>query len=240
MLVHASVGILAPLERVGTMAEPVATPSLSPGDRSRRYHGWALAIVALGVGVSLFAMLSDSGHPAPGGGTEFGAFGNFGLFLYFATYIALLVADWPDFRGAIFAHRWGESSRGRPNGYVAALLYVCVVLPFVLPFYPFVGVVQYARGYGAQRKRYPLEQRLHVAQLEAEVGIAPETAGECPRCGKPLQVDAEFCAFCGAPVRPQIRVCPKCSTVALPGAEFCPRCGTALDLNPHGLPSPSP
>ena len=110
----------------------------------------------------------------------------------------------------------------------SVLLYLMIV-PYVIAFYPFVGLVQYARGFQDDRKRLPLERQRHIAELEANLGMVPATEGQCPKCGKPLQADAEFCAFCGTRVRPQVPICPRCATVALPGAKWCPKCGAPLD-----------
>ncbi len=67
-----------------------------------------------------------------------------------------------------------------------------------------------------------------VAQLEARLGIMPATVGTCRKCGRPLQVGAEFCSYCGETVIEYPRICPKCATVCLPDAQYCPKCRTPL------------
>ena len=210
------------------MSEPDAVVSPSPVKPSRRYYGLALILVVVGLAFSLVAMFGDS-HTGPTGESEFGTVGTLGGMIYLVVYGSLVALNWHGFVRAIAAHRWLGSERNAGYGCIVAFAYFFVVFPIVIPFYPLFGAFQYARGYLDQRKLYPLEHRKRVAELEAQLGIEPQVEGQCPNCGRPLQVDAVFCSFCGARVIPEVRVCPKCGTVSLPGAEWCAKCGTALD-----------
>ncbi len=192
-----------------------------PSPSSRRYYGWVLALLATGL-LAGFLMLGAGGYVASAG-----------TLLYLAVYAALVAFNWNGFVRAIAAHRWFRGQQGGANGCLVLFLYL-VVVPYVLGFYPFYGLYQYARGYVNQRKLEPIEQQRRIATLEAKLGIEPSVEGECPQCGKPLQVDAEFCGYCGKRVRPEVRVCSQCGTVSLPNAEWCAHCGAALGPVPGG------
>ena len=186
----------------------------------RRYYGWALVVFAAGL-VAGFLMIGAGGFV-----------GSAGALLYLGIYAGLVATNWNGFVRAIAAHRWFRGQQGAANGCLILFLYL-VIVPYVLGFYPFYGLYQYARGYLNQRKLDPIEQRRRIATLEARLGIEPTVEGQCPHCGKPLQVDAEFCGYCGKRVQPEVRVCPKCGTVSLPNAEWCARCGTSLGTVPR-------
>ena len=213
---------------MNALSDPDPTATADP---LRRHRGWLLAALAVALALSLVFMFTDSGHPAADGGTQFGTLGDVGMVLYFVVYAGLIVADARAFVRSIAAHRWVRSVQGGASVVLAGLLYVLVV-PYVVAFYPLVGIVQYARGYLADRQRLPLDRQRRIAELEAGLDIEPGTEGNCPKCGKPLQVDAEFCAFCGARVKQEPVVCPRCATVALPGAKWCPKCGAPLEGAP--------
>jgi hypothetical protein len=65
---------------------------------------------------------------------------------------------------------------------------------------------------------------------------------ECPRCGKPVEIDDRFCRACGsvltatvsppAPGQTPVIVCPSCGDQNSAVASLCRSCGTAL------LPAP--
>jgi RNA polymerase subunit RPABC4/transcription elongation factor Spt4 len=208
------------------MTEPVESVADSSAQSERRYFGWAFALLTVSLVVGIVALASDS-STGPDGQSQSGVFGTVGVLLYLGVYASLVALDWNRFLRAIAAHRWFSGAQGQRNGCLVVFLYV-VIVPYVLMFYPFYGLFRYGRGYLNQRRRYPLERQRRVAELEARLGIEPEVEGQCPNCGKALQVDAEFCSFCGTRVKPVVRVCPKCGTVALPNAEWCAKCGTAL------------
>lgn len=200
-------------------------------DSLRRYQGWVLAALALALTASMVCIFADKGQTGPNGETQGGTLAGIGGLLYLALFPALIVIDTGAFVRAVAAHRWVRSVQGGAKVAVAALLYIFVV-PYVVAAYPFVGVFQYARGYLGARQRLPLERRRHIAEMEAGLDIEPGTQGQCPNCGKPLQIDAEFCAFCGTRVKQEPVVCPRCTTVALPGAKWCPKCGAPLEGAP--------
>ncbi len=212
------------------MSESNVAPSSSDVQAGRRYYAWALALFVVLLVGGILAMIIDN-HPAADGSSEFGTFGDIGLVAYLCVYGGLIAINWRGYLRALSAHKWLNLGGNQAAGCIVALLFL-FVFPFVLFFYPFVGVYQYARGFSDQRQRYTLEHQKHVAELEAQLGIPPIVDGVCPSCGKPLQVDAEFCSFCGARVQPEVRSCPKCGTVALPGAEWCAKCGSSLASNP--------
>ncbi len=209
------------------MSQPeLAVPS-SDVQLDHRYYGWALALFVSALVGGILAMFLDS-HTGADGQSEFGTFGDIGLVAYICVYGALIAINWRGYLRALSAHRWLNLSGNHAAGCVIVAFMFLMVVPFVLLFYPFYGIYQYARGYNEQRKRYPLEHQRRVAELEAQLGIPPVVDGVCPQCGKPLQMDAEFCSFCGTRVRPEVRACPKCGAIALPGAEWCAKCGSSL------------
>jgi len=212
------------------MSESNVALSSTDVQPERRYHAWALALFIVGLVYGLLAMLLDT-HTGADGQSEFGTFGTIGLVAYICLYGALIAVNWRGYVRSLSAHRWFNLSGKQAAGCIIALLFVFGA-PLLFIFYPFFGIYQYARGYNEQRKRDPLEHQKHVAELEAQLGIPPIVDGVCPNCGKPLQVDAEFCSYCRTRVRDDVRTCPKCGAVALPGAEWCAKCGTALNQAP--------
>ncbi|MGA7670943.1 MAG: zinc ribbon domain-containing protein [Nitrolancea sp.] len=213
------------------MSQPDVAGHSSDVQAAQRYYGWALSLFAVGLVGGILAMFLDS-HTGADGQSEFGTFGTIGLVCYLCIYGALIAINFRGYVRALAAHRWLNLGGNRAVGCVVAVLLFFFIVPFVLFLYPFYGIYQYARGYNEQRKRYPLEHQKRVAELEAQLGIPPVVDGVCPSCGKPLQVDAEFCSFCGVRVHPEVRACPKCGTVALPGAEWCAKCGSSLSADP--------
>jgi len=113
---------------------------------------------------------------------------------------------------------WLQLSRGARA--LVALLEL-VTAPIYMPYYAARVVWQFVL-------RHNIASPLRTAQLEARLGMAPPTVGTCRKCGKPLQVGAEFCSYCGETVIEYPRICPKCATVCLPDAKFCPKCRTPL------------
>lgn len=75
-----------------------------------------------------------------------------------------------------------------------------------------------------------LRQRLPPPQAP------PEPERPCPRCSKPIRLDARFCSHCGAGAEqtPGLR-CPRCGEPVPSGAVFCDRCGTQV----HAAPQPT-
>ena len=59
----------------------------------------------------------------------------------------------------------------------------------------------------------------------APLGAAPNTAGTCSNCGRPLREGARFCDNCGNPVAV---TCPGCGKQLRIGARFCDECGAAI------------
>ena len=55
----------------------------------------------------------------------------------------------------------------------------------------------------------------------------PRRVRECPKCGKSLDDDSEFCVFCGTKYAELgKRKCQKCGMILDDDDEFCPSCGT--------------
>ena len=80
-----------------------------------------------------------------------------------------------------------------------------------------------------------------ITDMQAKSVIDPKTGEEhvdinCPKCGKPLQPDAQFCSFCGEPIQTDPKTseehedvnCPKCGKPLLPDAQFCGFCGEPI------------
>ena len=109
------------------------------------------------------------------------------------------------------------------SGGARALLVTLGVItaPIFMPYYAARVAWQYVL-------RKNVVSPLCIAQIEARLGMMPPTVGTCRKCGKPLQVGAEFCSYCGETVIEYPRICPKCATVCLPDAQFCPKCRTRL------------
>ncbi|HET9016785.1 MAG TPA: zinc ribbon domain-containing protein [Thermomicrobiaceae bacterium] len=207
------------------MAEPSTSPTATTA--RQRYHGWVLLGMLLGFGVGLAMMLADQ-HAGIDGRTHLGSVGDAGATLFLLAYVGLALIDWQGLVAAIAATHHVITAGTRDRAPWVAVLVSFLVFPYVIGLYPFIGVYRYGRSYVEQRRRYPLERRQRIAELEIQTGIEPLTDGYCVQCGQPLQADAQFCAFCRAPVKPVPRICPTCATVTLPGAVFCPKCGTTL------------
>src|SRR5262249_15453186 len=138
------------------------------------------------------------------------------LFLLTSVYaVALDGFGVASLRGQI---AWLRLSRGTRR--LLVLLEV-LTAPVFMPYYAARVVWQFVL-------RQDVASPRRVAQLEARLGITPPTVGTCRKCGRPLQVGAEFCSYCGETVIDYPRICPKCATVCLPDAEFCPKCRPRL------------
>jgi hypothetical protein len=53
-----------------------------------------------------------------------------------------------------------------------------------------------------------------------------ENLNFCPDCGKPIEVQAEFCANCGSAIGGQ---CPQCGALNKADAKFCEKCAQPLN-----------
>lgn len=59
-------------------------------------------------------------------------------------------------------------------------------------------------------------------------GLGPQPAGTvgCPKCGKPVPTDANFCPSCGQSMATAF--CSKCGAKVAPGSAFCSTCGNKI------------
>lgn len=171
--------------------------------------------------LSWLLIFADSGTQSAAHTTSFGLAGNLGMLLFLASGVVVAVLDWHGFvslRGRI---PWWRLSGAQKFWLICAYIFVFEVM---LAIYLVGAWIDWRRA----RALEPMQRRMQTAQLEAELGIAPETDGVCKSCGKPLQVGAQFCAYCRAPVEARPKICPVCAATALPGAKWCPSCGAPL------------
>ncbi len=203
--------------RAGDAVPVPATPASPPplpaalGPLAPEVHRYSeLQVIALVVGYVLAITVWLAGGGAP--------------WTWIALLLFLLTSAF-----ALFADAYGVVSlRGqipwlRLDGGLRALVVALEVLasPLVMPYYALRVIYQHVL-------RLDVVSPQRVAQLEARLGMMPATVGTCRKCGRPLQVGAEFCSYCGETVIEYPRICPNCSTVCLPDAEFCPKCRTRL------------
>lgn len=204
----------------GTAAPYSATPYTNPpaaSDQSsapapfpaRPYQGWLLLALVVAYVLSI--------------ATE-GVLPDLGASLILAVTIALCVLDWRGFTTLNGRIHWQRTSGWARAGLVFAYLCVWIMPGLYLAF----TARDWLRARQDAAAREPIERQRHIAELEAQLGMAPHTEGTCRVCHKPLQLGAEWCAYCGAPVVERPRVCPNCATVTLPDAHFCPTCRAPL------------
>jgi hypothetical protein len=206
---HGATTVIYRRESVGVPTPPplpAALESLPP--EVRRYsQGQVLALV---VGDVLALTVWLAGGHAP--------FTWIAALIFVLTSIYALVIDAygvASLRGQI---PWLRLSRGTRT--LLAILAVATA-PVYMAYYAARVVWQFVL-------RLNVVSPLRIAQLEARLGIMPATVGTCRKCGRPLQVGAEFCSYCGETVIEYPRICPKCATVCLPDAQYCPKCRTPL------------
>jgi hypothetical protein len=185
---------------------PTALEPLPP--EVRRYSQLETLILVIGYVLALTVFLA--------GGSAL--FNWIAALLFLGTSAYALAIDWygvVSLRGQI---PWTRLSGGAHAVVIAGAI---ITAPVYMAYYAGRVVWQYVL-----RKNVVSPWR--IAQLEARLGITPPTVGTCRKCGKPLQVGAEFCSYCGETVIEYPRICPKCATVCLPDAQFCPKCRTPL------------
>ncbi len=142
--------------------------------------------------------------------------------IYLVVIAAIIVVDWRGFLTMNGFLKW-KSLTGQQRLIVECLFVALIV--FVLGFY----LVQAYLTYRRYKQLEPLRQRRKVAEQEADLGMIPQTDGNCRRCHHPLQLGAEYCAYCGERVVERPRICSECYTRTLPDARWCPACGAQLD-----------
>jgi hypothetical protein len=197
---------VAPTAAVEPSPLPTALRPLAPEVR----HYTELQVIALVIGYVLAATVWFAGGAAP--------FTWIAALLFLLTSIFAVALD-----GFGVASLRGQIPWLSLDPALRRFLIVLEVLgsPVIMPYYALRVVWQYVL-------RQDVASPQRVAQLEARLGMMPATVGTCRKCGRPLQVGAEFCSYCGETVIEYPRICPKCSTVCLPDAQFCPKCRTRL------------
>ncbi|HFC49694.1 MAG TPA: zinc-ribbon domain-containing protein, partial [Thermofilum sp.] len=74
----------------------------------------------------------------------------------------------------------------------------------------------------------PSSQSTQQPQQTPATGVvAQPTTKTCPKCGRPVPMDAIFCPYCGYRF-PQSRKCPYCGREIPADSVFCPYCGKKL------------
>jgi RNA polymerase subunit RPABC4/transcription elongation factor Spt4 len=200
--------------------------ALAPNPVRHRYKGATLAALVLGyvIGLILFigvnVTISDTLQNQEPSGFA-GVLLVIGGILLFAVAIVILVIDARGFVTLNGLIKWRSMPRWLRfvAGYFALGLW-----PYALPIY----FVQAFSTYRHYKQQEPLLRQRKIAELEAQMGILPQTDGTCRRCKKPLQLGAEFCAHCGTPINERPRICPNCATATFPDAKWCPKCRTPL------------
>lgn len=88
-----------------------------------------------------------------------------------------------------------------------------------------------AMGLGAgialgQQMAASMASNLGQQQKQQEPAAPQQTASApCPKCNKPVPLNAKFCPECGTA---QQLKCPQCGQPVEGGAKFCPECGKSL------------
>ena len=184
----------------------------SPSPLSYQYSWWELSalFVAMALGSALSAITGNS---------------NIGPLALFVVIIYTVIRDW---YGVVTLRDWIHW----PSLSSTTRTWIIIALFFFFPYayivYLVRAIIQTVQFYRQRQVRAPLERKLRVASMEAQLGMLPTTEGTCQACHKPLQAGAEFCHSCGAPVKEHPQICPKCAATTFPDARWCPMCGTPL------------
>lgn len=201
---------------------PFQSQQQSSATSQRHLYPWKLlATLAIASVVSMLLISGDFVFQSSLGGAS-GLLAIIGFTIYLLVITTIMVVDWHGFLTMNGLLQW-KSMTGRQR-FIAGCFFVALNV-FVLVFYLAQAYLTYRR----YRQLEPLRRRRKIAELEAELGMIPRTAGTCHKCHQPLQLDAEFCAYCGETVTQRPRICPACSTTTLPDARWCPACGAQLD-----------
>lgn len=217
----------------GSATASAGTPLMPPAvDRviePPRFPAWALFALSGAFAFAWIVMLIASA-PTSGSANDtitnpvLQAIFDIGTVLLIGVQVAVCMLDWHGFITLDGRVTWGRLRTWQRILLGAA--YLCIV--FMPGVYLGFACRDWVVAQREANQRAPLEQQRRISELEAQLGIMPETEGECRVCHKPLQTGAEFCTYCRAPVREQAKVCPACGAAALPDGQFCPKCGAAL------------
>ncbi len=79
-------------------------------------------------------------------------------------------------------------------------------------------------GVGSDNESGELKD-VDIAETHHDIG-SDEYKRKCPKCGKALNDDFEFCPYCGYKI--EKRACPKCLTIYEDDFTHCPKCGLRL------------
>ncbi len=185
------------------------------------YPGKLLATLASASVVSMLLISGASVFQSSLGGAS-GPLVTMGFLIYLLVIATITVVDWRGFLTMNGSLKW-KSMTNQQRLLVGCLFVVFNV--FVLGFY----LAQAYLAYHRYRQLEPLRHRRKIAEQEAELGMIPQTDGNCRKCHQPLQLGAEFCAYCRDRVTERPRICPECSTTTLPDARWCRACGAQID-----------
>jgi Double zinc ribbon len=185
------------------------------------YSGKQLATLAIASAVSMLLLSGDLVFRGNLGVTS-GPIAIIGVTIYLLVVAITTALDWRGFLTMNGLLKWKPMS-GKQRLIVGCLFAVLNV--FFLGIY----LVQAYRKYRHYQQLAPLRLRRREAELEAILGMIPPIDGECRRCHRPLQLNAEFCTNCGERVVERPRICPVCYATTLPDARWCPECRAQLD-----------
>jgi RNA polymerase subunit RPABC4/transcription elongation factor Spt4 len=185
------------------------------------YPAKQLAILAIASVLSLLLIAGNLAFQSILGGPS-GPLAIIGITIYLLVITIISLCDWRGFFTMNGLLKW--KSITNKQRLIAGCLFV-TLNAFVLGLYFAQAYLTYRR----YKQSEPLRRRRKIAEQEAELGMIPQTDGNCHKCHQPLQLGAEFCAYCGERVTPRPRICPECYTTTLPDARWCPACGAQLD-----------
>jgi RNA polymerase subunit RPABC4/transcription elongation factor Spt4 len=185
------------------------------------YSGKQLATFAIASAVSMLLISGDIVFLGNLGGAS-GPIAIIGLTIYLLVVATITAFDWRGFLTMNGLLKW-KSMSGNQRLIVGCLFVALNV--FVLGSY----LVQAYRKYRHYQQLEPLRRRRKLAEQEAELGMIPQTDGNCHNCQKPLQLGKEFCPYCGESVTERPRICPVCYATTQPDARWCPECRSQLD-----------
>jgi len=185
------------------------------------YSGKPLAILAIASAVSTLLISGVYVFQSSLVGAS-GSLAIMGFTVYLLVIATIMRFDWRGFLTMNGFLKW-RSMTGKQR-LIAGCLFVALNV-VVLGIY----LTQAYQTYCCYKKLEPLRRQRKLAELEADLGMIPQTEGNCHKCHQPLQLGAEFCVYCGERVMERPRICPECSTTTLPDARWCPACGAQLD-----------
>lgn len=145
----------------------------------------------------------------------------------------LLVAFWV----GIIVWTWRDIRHRSSDIFAALLATLLAVIPI---FGPLLYLLLRPRETLAEQYDRALEEEALLREIEQ--------APSCHKCGRPVNVDWQFCPFCESELR---QPCPECGQLLDPAWKRCPRCGVypvrskkpqtdSAPTRPVAIPPPAP